>query len=360
MGGEKLFPPNTTVAPPGSPPRGRGKGGVKLRVVNFGRITPAWAGKRWCPLPGAAAGRDHPRVGGEKQAPRCRTRRWTGSPPRGRGKGPKCHQRQRKPGITPAWAGKRRISLYRALSPRDHPRVGGEKTPPSQPEHTGEGSPPRGRGKVYWHNRPPVGAGITPAWAGKSDGLGWHSCCPGDHPRVGGEKFLGFTTLRFGLGSPPRGRGKAGEKVEGPKVTGITPAWAGKSILGLDLVGGLWDHPRVGGEKKSQTKKKVKRQGSPPRGRGKAFPILRVCVLSRITPAWAGKRSGWPTAQRGPRDHPRVGGKKMIWLLSMQPLSGSPPRGRGKANRVLGLPAHRGITPAWAGKSKTLPIGQSS
>ena len=50
-------------------------------------------------------------------------------------------------GITPAWAGKRRISFLAVYFVQDHPRVGGEKL--KHPKYTTDegGSPPRGRGK---------------------------------------------------------------------------------------------------------------------------------------------------------------------------------------------------------------------
>ena len=51
-----------------------------------------------------------------------------------------------------------------------------------------EGSPPRGRGKVYRTGKQSVRAGITPAWAGKSSFRRHIDRASEDHPRVGGEK----------------------------------------------------------------------------------------------------------------------------------------------------------------------------
>ena len=50
--------------------------------------------------------------------------------------------------------------------------------------------------------------GITPAYAGKSPYPVALTLSGGDHPRVCGEKFLFFLLRLFGLGSPPRMRGK--------------------------------------------------------------------------------------------------------------------------------------------------------
>ena len=188
-------------------------------------------------------------MGGEK----LRLLSWilslSGSPPRGRGKAwlvPLPLWRDR---ITPAWAGKSCPDLLKVFSARDHPRVGGEKYT-TQKKHRGRrGSPPRGRGKVSVSIFSLICARITPAWAGKSRiapknwGSSW------DHPRVGGEKPAKHAGYSGPLGSPPRGRGKAGQPVFVGVAYGITPAWAGKRFADFEQICSSQDHPRVGGEK---------------------------------------------------------------------------------------------------------------
>ena len=44
-------------------------------------------------------------------------------------------------------------------------------------------------------------------------------------------------------------RGKVACADQTIQPDGITPAWAGKSVPVSLLCGGVWDHPRVGGEK---------------------------------------------------------------------------------------------------------------
>ena len=197
--------------PMGSPPRRRGKERSTALVGTPTRITPAWAGKS-CLVPTVRSGGwDHPRVGGEKG---WRLERWhnrRGSPPRGRGKASCFHVLSRSSGITPAWAGKSCVPSSSVRSPSDHPRVGGEKTRSTRSSATPSGSPPRGRGKAEHGELAGRLIGITPAWAGKSRcgslaGLGGQ-----DHPRVGGEKPIGHVVSSKGEGSPPRGRGKVNE-----------------------------------------------------------------------------------------------------------------------------------------------------
>ena len=86
------------------------------------------------------------------------------------------------------------------------------------------------RGKVCCPPAHVMLSGITPAYAGKSAFGLLSSAGSGDHPRVCGEKLTGSAFTLNGLGSPPRMRGK----VQIPEYIGgqrrITPAYAGKSL----------------------------------------------------------------------------------------------------------------------------------
>ena len=168
------------------------------------------------------------------------------------------------------------------------------------------------------------------------------------------------------LGSPPRGRGKDAVQRHTARRVGITPAWAGKRLTRPAMtgtpkdhprVGGkrgrccpdrlrCWDHPRVGGEKRPAFSMMDSVSGSPPRGRGKALVVKRGDCAVRITPAWAGKRAGKISPSGKSWDHPRVGGEKKLRIELSQPHAGSPPHGRGKvAHKVLNARPD-GITPA--------------
>ena len=114
---------------------------------------------------------------------------------------------------------------------------------------------------------------ITPAYAGKSDSRKGEKGEKRDHPRVCGEKFTGVILMDNGEGSPPRMRGKDLIDALVRRDLGITPACAGKSINLAVVVGDIWDHPRVCGEKNACWGVPQTPLGSPPRMRGKAlFP----------------------------------------------------------------------------------------
>ena len=156
--------------------------------------------------------------------------------------------------------------------------------------------------------------------------------------------------MRTKPGSPPRGRGKVDIDLFGFLCRGITPAWAGKRSWKHDHVRKHGDHPRVGGEKQLPFHFFCVLGGSPPRGRGKALHLVPSSKQHRITPAWAGKSAAVDAAAAAARDHPRVGGEKTMRFIIASTVSGSPPRGRGKAGSLRSALCSMRITPAWAGK----------
>ena len=164
---------------------------------------------------------------------------------------------------------------------------------------------------------------------------------------------------RLPLRSPPRMRGKGIADDEARAAVGITPACAGKSELPRFFLRCPWDHPRVCGEKMVSMIPHRRSRGSPPRVRGKAKKRCRSCPLTRITPAYAGKRPAASAARSAKWDHPRVCGEKLHSLPKKRRLLGSPPRMRGKGFGLLVAPQLPGITPAYAGKSCSSSVSSS-
>ena len=188
--GEKPVAMHSCTMTRGSPPRVRGKVRITRSTIAGSGITPACAGKRQERLSHGKNRRDHPRVCGEKQRPSIYPRPLPGSPPRVRGKVIRGLATRITSGITPACAGK---SVSRGHAPpagRDHPRVCGEKDIRLVCGRKGVGSPPRVRGKDGWKHARSGIDGITPACAGKSLGRLPNEAEPRDHPRVCGEKLL--------------------------------------------------------------------------------------------------------------------------------------------------------------------------
>ena len=171
-------------------------------------ITPAYAGKSVFLALRSAISWDHPRVCGEKKPlPACPAGRQ-GSPPRMRGKA--CLKRPSGPGlrITPAYAGKSAGMACNGQIRQDHPRVCGEKVDGGRNRSRQMGSPPRMRGKERLAKNQRSVHGITPAYAGKRKVCDGSRHETRDHPRVCGEKIISMLKASFGAGSPPRMRGK--------------------------------------------------------------------------------------------------------------------------------------------------------
>ena len=127
---------------------------------------------------------------------------------------------------------------------------------------------------------------------------------------MGGEKVLLPHSRQPFWGSPPRGRGKGRCNHLVIFVDGITPAQAGKSCFSYFLESSVWDHPRTGGEKLLLVLLGEQRVGSPPHRRGKEPLSFTSAACPGITPAWAGKSLLPYTKLSMPEDHPRVGGEK--------------------------------------------------
>ena len=165
------------------------------------------------------------------------------------------------------------------------------------------------RGKVGVDKLSAISARITPAYAGKRNEISfrWNGrkdhprICgkssqlrrwPGvmrDHPRICGEKSALTNCLLFPLGSPPHMRGKASCLYFRVPLTGITPAYAGKSYRERYGHHQGRDHPRICGEKSTRKRRTDSTLGSPPHMRGKDGDWPTSFPPPRITPAYAGK-----------------------------------------------------------------------
>ena len=166
--GEKSHCISTVVPAKGSPPPMRGKDGLGTDFVGAWGITPAYAGKSTQILWNCFFDQDHPRLCGEKDLGRKNKSDRMGSPPPMRGKVREqfvCGQYER---ITPAYAGKRFCRWFSAGGCEDHPRLCGEKIQTKHFIRLTIGSPPPMRGKVKTLESYMGNDRITPAYAGKS------------------------------------------------------------------------------------------------------------------------------------------------------------------------------------------------
>ena len=87
------------------------------------------------------------------------------------------------------------------------------------------------RGKVSNLPLKSYNVGITPAYAGKSYRKKFSQMIRKDHPRLCGEKYFNFTKKGYSQGSPPPMRGKVLRGSMIRRMSGITPAYAGKRLM---------------------------------------------------------------------------------------------------------------------------------
>ena len=172
-----------------------------------------------------------------------------------------------------------------------------------------------------------------------------------DHPRACGEKAEFTAPTSALLGSPPRMRGKVIIRHHLSIWDRITPAHAGKRKVEEAMSLLDEDHPRACGEKSVAASNRASYSGSPPRMRGKDSHAEGAKKVRRITPAHAGKSKTVYKHLPAPEDHPRACGEKPAGTPPAGPLLGSPPRMRGKAYKTIANQRSVRITPAHAGKS---------
>ena len=227
-----------------------------------------------------------------------------------RGKGFKRVLPVRLKGITPAYAGKRLSTTPTKRGIWDHPRICGEKLRLEDLSGLAVGSPPHMRGKALWAT--------------------WRRFCSRDHPRICGEKNNFRLSRSSTPGSPPHMRGKVILFSVLRVDAGITPAYAGKSLLYHFFRDFARDHPRICGEKCRIIYVLVSKPGSPPHMRGKVCVASELARYSGITPAYAGKREAIERLKSEHRDHPRICGEKGQMAVRSSSIWGSPPHMRGK------------------------------
>ena len=111
------------------------------------------------------------------------------------------------------------------------------------------------------------------------------------------------------------------------------------------------DHPRACGEDWSGSSPSRWTAGPPPRMRGRLDQSRRHSHTAGITPAHAGKTRSVPTIVGASSDHPRACREDMKPPSKTFTVSGPPPRMRGRRQARPEYHGHPGTTPAHAGKT---------
>ena len=260
----------------GSPPRVRGTVYSDVLFIVEQGITPAGAGNRFHLPCGDHSAKDHPRGCGEQFKIFQLSTANEGSPPRVRGTGNSRKKTQGRDRITPAGAGNRDCRDCPAVLYWDHPRGCGEQQAGTCKITFTKGSPPRVRGTALEGFLKGKRSGITPAGAGNSRSLRPSQRRWQDHPRGCGEQFASMYSCMVQPGSPPRVRGTEDAISAHALPRRITPAGAGNRNLVPAEPYHQEDHPRGCGEQRRLTVLSESPVGSPPRVRGTAVQRIEL------------------------------------------------------------------------------------
>ena len=131
---------------------------------------------------------------------------------------------------------------------RNYPHLRGEELEPPYFLGTTWELPPLTRGRARIILIEVAFPGITPAYAGKSCWLAFASLACWNYPRLRGEEidYMAYRVVSVEL--PPLTRGRDNITTLTRAVRGITPAYAGKSLLRFEIYRLSQNYPRLRGE----------------------------------------------------------------------------------------------------------------
>ena len=215
------------------------------------------------------------------------------------------------------------------------------------------GSSPHTRGALLPVSFVEDGIRIIPAYAGSTPGAARCRSSIADHPRIRGEHGVLAVDVDGVGGSSPHTRGALNAIPQALDDGRIIPAYAGSTIQLHPRARSEADHPRIRGEHPIAAKPGNLVMGSSPHTRGAHDDGAQLRRRRGIIPAYAGSTPTIPSRSAGVGDHPRIRGEHASVANRMSPVLGSSPHTRG-ALVVFSLDSHFGrIIPAYAGSTTT-------
>ena len=194
-------------------------------------------------------------------------------------------------------------------------------------------------------------SGNTPAYAGKTRRNDAEPDGRKKHPRVCGEDRHHELERLKARETPPRMRGRLLMPEAFATPMRNTPAYAGKTFSHFLLLLARWKHPRVCGEDANTVIKISPFMETPPRMRGRLLSLPERAVEGGNTPAYAGKTRRTSSPSGTQRKHPRVCGEDSAAMDETMCGQETPPRMRGRPAIRTARPRATRNTPAYAGKT---------
>ena len=293
---------------------------------------------------------DHPHLRGEYLSDQCTYGQTVGSPPLAWGihLGQNCGKYLHR--ITPTCVGNTVNQLVERETGEDHPHLRGEYTFGRSIPSVKRGSPPLAWGIPWFVGGILLGLRITPTCVGNtyfifngvssakdhphlrgeylsgqsakvwqlgSPPLAWGilvtvSCCfcqDQDHPHLRGEYLPCKSCLFVGQGSPPLAWGILALRDAIVNSNGITPTCVGNTPSLTRSKSWRWDHPHLRGEYRDSVPIRFNSPGSPPLAWGILIGLVRLAMITRITPTCVGNTQCRSKFRSSVWDHPHLRGE---------------------------------------------------
>ena len=213
-----------------------------------------------------------------------------------------------------------------------HPRMRGERSFVLGPvlEHVGSSPHARGTLSSVLPAKPPPR--FIPACAGNAPAWAW---CPPPravHPRMRGERLMNTPMLPQSIGSSPHARGTLGCRIRIGSTKRFIPACAGNAGSVPERWPAASVHPRMRGERVSQSRCWTLPNGSSPHARGTLEGSTARSFRTAV--------------------HPRMRGERSTLEQIRERSAGSSPHARGTPQAISVAVQARRFIPACAGNAR--------
>ena len=204
-----------------------GQAARNIKITDNVRIIPTRVGTRRAEVARFLKSEDHPHACGDKNTPRLRFLRPTGSSPRVWGQALRVHHRRIQAGIIPTRVGTSNIYISFRHKPQDHPHACGDKASKLCVKQRFRGSSPR-----VWGQEISTGATfeftrIIPTRVGTREYNVCNVVPSRDHPHACGDKVENISKCVMCLGSSPRVWGQVNKSPFSRSVIRIIPTRVG-------------------------------------------------------------------------------------------------------------------------------------
>ena len=192
-------------------------------------------------------------------------------------------------GLIPAYAGRTASVSSTNRWDRAHPRLRGADSSWRASFTCWAGSSPLTRGGLQSDSGLTVGAGLIPAYAGRT--VVWGKClrCGGAHPRLRGADGKPAPGSVWSVGSSPLTRGGLPRSAPVRWPCGLIPAYAGRTPPPIQTGGQHTAHPRLRGADSFSFPFLGAFPGSSPLTRGGLRLVDTVESRNGLIPAYAGR-----------------------------------------------------------------------